>query len=179
MRLRRCRSWRAAEARSAPGRICTRAEPSAKWRPTSAAGVTFVSLREPDYPLRLAMIDDAPPLIAVRGELALWRSRRWRSWGAQCIGGGIKFAERLARELAKRVLVVASRVALRQSMPPAHRGSLTTGTVAAIAGGHQQHLPARAHRQLADALPEKRRRALGNAARPTSRAAETFPAATV
>jgi len=61
----------------------------------SAAGVTFVSLREPDYPLRLAMIDDAPPLIAVRGELATLAQPTVAIVGARnASAAGIKFAER-------------------------------------------------------------------------------------
>ena len=43
------------------------------WRELARAqklGVSFVALGEPDYPLRLQMIDDAPPLITLRGNVA-------------------------------------------------------------------------------------------------------------
>jgi len=138
---------------SAPGRICTRAEAEREMAAASAAGVTFVSLREPDYPLRLAMIDDAPPLIAVRGELATLAQPTVAIVGARnASAAGIKFAERLARELGEAGLVVASGLA-RGIDAAAHRGSLTTGTVAAIAGGHNSIYPPE-HAALADAIAE-------------------------
>ncbi len=65
---------------------------------------------------------------------------------------GIKFAERLARELGEAGLVVASGLA-RGIDAAAHRGSLTTGTVAAIAGGHNSIYPPE-HAALADAIAE-------------------------
>jgi len=138
---------------SAPGRICTRAEAEREMAAASAAGVTFVSLGEPDYPLRLAMIDDAPPLIAVRGELAALAQPTVAIVGARnASAAGIKFAERLARELVEAGLVVASGLA-RGIDAAAHRGSLTTGTVAAIAGGHNSIYPPE-HAALADAIAE-------------------------
>src|SRR4051794_33680225 len=139
---------------SAPGRICTRAEAEREMAAAGAAGVTFVSLREPDYPLRLAMIDDAPPLIAVRGELAALARPTVAIVGARnASAAGIKFAERLARELGEAGLVVASGLA-RGIDAAAHRGSLTTGTVAAIAGGHNSIYPPE-HAALADAITKK------------------------
>jgi DNA processing protein len=138
---------------SAPGRICTRAEAEREMAAASAAGVTFVALGEPDYPLRLAMIDDAPPLIAVRGELAALAQPTVAIVGARnASAAGIKFAERLARELGEAGLVVASGLA-RGIDAAAHRGSLTTGTVAAIAGGHNSIYPPE-HAALADAIAE-------------------------
>ena len=121
---------------SAPGRICTRAEAEREMAAAQSAGIIFVALGEPDYPLRLAMIDDAPPVIAVRGELAALVRPTVAIVGARnASAAGIKFAERLARELGETGLLVASGLA-RGIDAAAHRGSLTTGTVAAIAGGH-------------------------------------------
>jgi DNA processing protein len=65
---------------------------------------------------------------------------------------GIKFAEGLARELGEAGLVVASGLA-RGIDGAAHRGSLLTGTVAAIAGGHNRIYPPE-HAALADAITE-------------------------
>src|SRR5262245_55939490 len=121
---------------SAPGRIYTRAEAEREMAAASAAGIAFVALGEPDYPFRLAMIDDAPPLIAVRGEVAALARPTVAIVGARnASAAGIKFAERLARELGEAGLVIASGLA-RGIDAAAHRGSLTTGTVAAMAGGH-------------------------------------------
>src|SRR5215475_6403705 len=136
---------------SAPGRICTRAEAEREMAAASAAGVTFVALGEPDFPSRLAMIDDVPPLIAVRGELAALMQPTVAIVGARnASAAGIKFAERLARELGEAGLVVASGLA-RGIDAAAHRGSLATGTVAAIAGGHNWVYPPE-HVALADAI---------------------------
>jgi DNA processing protein len=138
---------------SAPGRICTRAEAEREMAAAQSAGIAFVALGEPDYPLRLAMIDDAPPLIAVRGELAALARPTVAIVGARnASAAGIKFAERLARELGEAGLVIASGLA-RGIDAAAHRGSLTTGTVSAIAGGHNSIYPPE-HAALADAIAE-------------------------
>jgi DNA processing protein len=65
---------------------------------------------------------------------------------------GIKFAERLARDLGEAGLVIASGLA-RGIDAAAHRGSLTTGTVAAIAGGHNSIYPPE-HTGLAEAIAQ-------------------------
>jgi DNA processing protein len=112
-----------------------------------------VALGEADYPPSLAMIDDAPPLIAVRGELAALARPTVAIVGARnASAAGIKFAERLARELGETGLVIASGLA-RGIDAAAHRGSLATGTVAAIAGGHNSIYPPE-HTALADAIAE-------------------------
>jgi DNA processing protein len=56
---------------SAPARICSREDTEAELQASRARGITFIALGEPDYPPRLQMIDDAPPLLAVRGKLAV------------------------------------------------------------------------------------------------------------
>jgi len=75
--LRYCGSARAALAQlpelarrggAARVRICSRAEAERELAAARALGVRLVGLREAAYPARLAEIDDAPPLLAVRGE---------------------------------------------------------------------------------------------------------------
>jgi len=136
---------------SAPGRIATREEALREMRAAQSIGIALVALGESDYPLRLMMIDDAPPLIAVRGNLAKLMQPTVAIVGARnASAAGIKFAERLARELGEAGLVVASGLA-RGIDAAAHRGSLATGTVAAIAGGHNYIYPPE-HVPLADAI---------------------------
>jgi predicted Rossmann fold nucleotide-binding protein DprA/Smf involved in DNA uptake len=48
---------------SGPARICPPEEAAAELKAARARGVEFVALGEPDYPPRLHMIDDAPPLL--------------------------------------------------------------------------------------------------------------------
>jgi DNA processing protein len=122
-------------------RICSRAEAEREIKAASALGITFVALGEGGYPSRLAMIDDAPPLIAVRGNLAALERPMIAVVGARnASAAGIKLAERLARDLGEAGLVVVSGLA-RGIDAAAHRASLKTGTVAVLAGGQDQIYP--------------------------------------
>ena len=136
-----------------PARIYPRDQAGRELESAQALGVAFIALGEGDYPHRLQMIDDAPPLLAVRGERAVLERPTVAVVGARnASAAGVKFAERLARELGEAGLVVASGLA-RGIDAAAHRGSLTTGTVAAIAGGHNSIYPPE-HTALADAIAE-------------------------
>ncbi len=136
---------------SAPGHICTREEVLREISAAKAAGVEFIALTEPGYPSRLKMIDDAPPIIAVRGKRAVLAQPMVAIVGARnASAAGIKLAERLARDLGEAGFVIASGLA-RGIDAAAHRGSLATGTVAAIAGGHAHIYPPE-HAGLADAI---------------------------
>jgi DNA processing protein len=101
----------------------------------SRRGIAFLALGEPDYPARLRMIDDAPPLICVRGNVAsLARPMVAMVGSRNGSAAGVKFAERLARDLADAGFVIASGLA-RGIDAAAHRSSAATGTVAVLAGG--------------------------------------------
>ncbi len=63
---------------------------------------------------------------------------------------GLRFAERLAHDLAAAGLVVVSGLA-RGIDGAAHRATLATGTVAVLAGGHDRIYPPE-HIELADAI---------------------------
>ncbi len=117
-------------------------------------GVAFVGIREAAYPPRLAAIDDAPPLLAVRGNAAtLIRPMVALVGSRNASAAGLKFAERLARELGDAGLVIASGLA-RGIDAAAHQASLATGTVAVLAGGHDRIYPEQ-HVDLLDSiLPE-------------------------
>ena len=98
-------------------------------------GVRFVALGEQDYPARLQAIDDAPPILAIRGQpeaLALPMVAIVGSRNASA--AGVRFAERIARDLGKADFGVVSGLA-RGIDAAAHRATLTTGTIAVLAGG--------------------------------------------
>jgi DNA processing protein len=104
-------------------------------------GASFIALGEPAYPRRLAAIDDAPPLIAVRGNLAaLARPMVGMVGSRNASAAGIKFAERLAHELGAAAFVIVSGLA-RGIDAAAHRASVATGSLAALAGGHDRLYP--------------------------------------
>jgi DNA processing protein len=134
-----------------PARICSRQDAERELKAAKAFGVTLVALAEPDYPQRLAMIDDAPPLLAVRGNTAALALPMVGIVGARnASAAGMRFAERLARDLGAAGFAVVSGLA-RGIDGAAHRASLATGTIAALAGGHDQIYPPE-HGSLAEAI---------------------------
>jgi len=136
---------------SGPGHICSVAEAERELAAAQAAGVAFVALGEPGYPLRLRMIDDAPPLLAVRGNFAALTLPLVAIVGARnASAAGVKFTERLARALGEAGFGIVSGLA-RGIDAAAHRASLATGTVAVLAGGHDRIYPAE-HAPLLEAL---------------------------
>jgi DNA processing protein len=126
----------------ATARIYPRGDAERELKAAASLGVSLIALGEPDYPARLKMIDDAPPLIAVRGQ----RDAFARSWVAivgarNASAAGVKFAERLARDLGEAGFGVVSGLA-RGIDAAAHRATLMTGTIAVLAGGHDRIYPA-------------------------------------
>ena len=127
---------------SAPAYICSREDAEAELKAARSRGVEFVALGEPDYPPRLQMIDDAPPLLATCGGLdALARPLVAVVGSRNASAAGVKFAERLARDLGAAGFGTVSGLA-RGIDAAAHRASLATGTVAVLAGGHERIYPA-------------------------------------
>jgi DNA processing protein len=134
-----------------PARIHSRQDAEREMAAAKRFGVTLLALNEPDYPHRLRMIDDAPPLLAVRGNMAALSPPTVAIVGARnASAAGMRFAERLARELGGEGFAVVSGLA-RGVDAAAHRGSLSTGTVAVLAGGHDCIYPPE-HGELADAI---------------------------
>jgi DNA processing protein len=122
-------------------RICSREEAQAELKAARSRGIVFVALEEPDYPLRLQMIDDAPPLLAVRGEAAALNRPLVAIVGSRnASAAGVKFAERLALDLGAAGYAIVSGLA-RGIDAAAHRASAATGTVAVLAGGHERIYP--------------------------------------
>jgi DNA processing protein len=122
-------------------RIPSRAEAEREIEAAHRLGARFVGLGEAAYPHRLAAIDDAPPLIAVRGNMdGLARPMVGIVGSRNASAAGLKFAERLARELGEAGVVIVSGLA-RGVDAAAHRASLSTGSLAALAGGHDRLYP--------------------------------------
>lgn len=123
------------------GRICSRAEAERELAAMTAAGAWFVASCEPRYPYRLGMIDDPPPLLAVRGDPAVLARPMVGVVGSRnASAAGLKFAERLAAALGEAGFVVVSGLA-RGIDAAAHRATLRSGTVAVLAGGHDRIYP--------------------------------------
>jgi DNA processing protein len=132
-------------------RVHSRQDGERELKAAKALGVAFVALGEPDYPRRLQMIDDAPPLLAVRGQTAALRLPAVAVVGARnASAAGLRFAERLARDLSAAGFAIVSGLA-RGIDAASHRASLGGGTIAVLAGGHD-HIYPREHIELADAI---------------------------
>jgi DNA processing protein len=116
-----------------------------------ALGITWIALGEPDYPQHLQMIDDAPPLIAIRGEASVFERPLVAIVGSRNASAvGVRFAERLAHDLGRVGFGIVSGLA-RGIDAGAHRASLKTGTIAVLAGGHDRIYPPE-HRDLLDGI---------------------------
>src|SRR5450631_3148499 len=124
-----------------PGRICSEEDSRRELAASKRHGVSLVAPGEAGYPPRLAMLDDAPPLLGVRGAFeALMRPMIAIVGSRNASGAGLKFAGQLARDLGEAGFVIASGLA-RGIDQAAHRASLAGGTVAMLAGGHDKVYP--------------------------------------
>jgi len=132
-------------------RVCPRADAERELEATRRLGVQLVTSFEATYPQRLAAIDDAPPLVALRGDLAVFSRPIVAIVGSRnASAAGQKFAERLARDLGDAGFAIASGLA-RGIDAAAHRASVASGTIAVLAGGHDRIYPPE-HAGLLDAL---------------------------
>ncbi len=116
-------------------RICAEASAEAEIEATERAGARLLIWGEPDYPSPLAAVEDAPPVVSVRGDVGLLHKRMVAVVGARnASANGRRFARKLAHELGEGGLVVVSGLA-RGIDAEAHEGALASGTVAVVAGG--------------------------------------------
>jgi DNA processing protein len=133
----------------APSRIYSRENAKRELAAMKALGVSLIALAP--YPHRLRMIDDAPPLLAVRGNVTVIGPPMIAIVGARnASAAGVRFAEHLARDLGQAGFITVSGLA-RGIDGAAHRGSLSSGTIAVLAGGHDQIYPPE-HATLASAI---------------------------
>jgi DNA processing protein len=129
----------------------TRAQAEAEIAAADRIGARFVALGEADYPKLLQAADSAPPLIALRGNSAVFDRPAVAIVGSRnASAAGLSFTERLARGLGEAGLVVVSGLA-RGIDARAHKAALGPGTVAVLAGGHDRIYPAN-HAALVEAI---------------------------
>ncbi|MCW6509176.1 DNA-processing protein DprA [Lichenifustis flavocetrariae] len=116
-------------------------------------GLRFVAWGEPDYPSALRAIEAAPPVLCVRGDLAVLKRPMVAVVGSRnASAAGLLFTERLAHGIGTAGYVVVSGLA-RGVDGKAHRAALMTGTVAVLAGGHARIYPPE-HEGLAREISE-------------------------
>jgi DNA processing protein len=129
-----------AGGRAAPPTVPSEAEVIAELAATAKLGGRILLFGAADYPPLLALLDDAPPAIAVLGDVGLLSLRAVALVGGRNASvNGRRIAEDLGAELARAGLVVVSGMA-RGIDAAAHHGALSVGpplgrTVAVVAGG--------------------------------------------
>jgi DNA processing protein len=116
-------------------RIPSVEEAEAELQAAGENGARFVGIGEADYPPMLKNMDNPPPLIAMKGEAAVFRLPAVAIVGARNASlAGIKMARMLAADLGRDGYAIVSGLA-RGIDTAAHQGSLATGTVGVLAGG--------------------------------------------
>ncbi|MFI4987247.1 MAG: DNA-processing protein DprA [Alphaproteobacteria bacterium] len=121
--------------REGPIRIPSRAAAERELAAVEGFGGRLLCRDEPGYPETLRAIEDAPPVLALRGHGHLMERRMIGIVGARnASASGRRFARQIAAELGEAGLVVVSGLA-RGIDASAHEGALTSGTLAVMAGG--------------------------------------------
>ena len=122
-------------------RIASPTEAERELAAVTAAGARLIAISEPEYPTWLGHIDDAPPLLAVRGDPACLARPIVAIVGSRNASvAGRKFAMQIAAGLGERGYVIASGLA-RGIDAAAHEAAVSTGTVAVYAGGLDRLFP--------------------------------------
>jgi DNA processing protein len=117
-------------------------------------GARYLFIDDADYPPLLAELDNAPAVMTIRGDTALFARTSVAMVGARnASAAACRFARGLAVELGREGVVVVSGLA-RGLDTAAHQGSLTTGTIGVIASGIDIAFPPE-NRALQDQVAEQ------------------------
>jgi DNA processing protein len=131
--------------------IFSRADAEREIEAARKLGVAFVAAGEADYPQRLQMIDDAPPLVALRGNRRVLTMPMVAIVGSRnASAAGVKITQQLTQGLSEAGFAIVSGLA-RGIDAAAHRASLKTGTIAVLAGGQDRVYPPE-HVELLEAI---------------------------
>ena len=118
-----------------PMKIMTRAQAEDEIAKVEKIGGHIIAACEAAYPLSLAAIEDAPPVLTILGNPALLQKEAIGIVGSRnCSLNGRRFSRKLAMDLGQSGYVIASGLA-RGIDTAAHEGSLKGGTIAVVAGG--------------------------------------------
>jgi DNA processing protein len=116
-------------------RLASREDAQREIARVGALGARFLALGQGLYPRMLAELDDAPPLVTVKGDVRLLDKPLVAIVGARnASAAACRFARQLAYDLGQQGAVVVSGLA-RGIDSAAHDGSLETGAIGVVAGG--------------------------------------------
>ncbi len=135
-------------------KICAQAAAEKELERTEKAGFFPHFWGEAHYSIPLAATEDAPPVFFSKGHRHLLDKPTVAMVGARnASAAGMRFAEKLARDLGSADRVIVSGLA-RGIDTAAHKGALETGTIAVLAGGPDVIYP-RENQQLYDQIIEQ------------------------
>jgi DNA processing protein len=122
-------------------RIASVGEAQRELDATHALGARIVGIGEPDFPNLLRQSDTPPPMVVIKGECAVFDLPAVSIVGARNASlAGIKFTHKIAADLGAEGVAVVSGLA-RGIDAAAHKATLSTGTVAVLAGGMDHPYP--------------------------------------
>ena len=135
-------------------RISSEAEAERELEATARLGARIVGIGEPDFPSLLRQSDSPPPIVTVKGSPAVFDLPAVSIVGARNASlAGIKFTRKIASELGAQGYSIVSGMA-RGIDAAAHQASLSTGTIAVMAGGLDHPYPPE-NLELFTAIPER------------------------
>lgn len=124
-----------------PSRIFSQADAEREIEEARRFGARFVAIGEPEYPAMLRSMDVPPPLIAIKGNSAVFQPPAIAIVGSRnASANGARMARMLAADLGQEGYVVVSGLA-RGIDAAAHEASINSGTIAVMAGGLDQLYP--------------------------------------
>jgi DNA processing protein len=125
----------AARGGGKPPRIADAATVEREIARVEKLGARYLFIDDADYPPLLAELDNAPAVMTIRGDSALFAHTSVAMVGARnASAAACRFARGLAVELGREGVVIVSGLA-RGLDTAAHQGSLATGTIGVIASG--------------------------------------------
>lgn len=134
-----------------PIKITSERQIDTELKETEKQGVRIITFGEPDYPRMLAEADPPPPLILTKGAIHLADQECIALVGSRSASGaGLRMAGDLASALGEQGYVTVSGLA-RGIDAMVHQMSLTSGTIAVVAGGIDIVYPEE-NRKLYDAI---------------------------
>lgn len=119
----------------APPRLADEASVAREAGAVERLGARYLFLGDGDYPVLLAELEDAPPVLTMMGDVTMAARPTVAMVGARnSSAAAVRFARGLAHDLAEQGYVVVSGLA-RGIDTAAHQGSIEGGTIGVIAGG--------------------------------------------
>lgn len=124
-----------------PLRIHTTDEAEQELEAVDRAGARLIGMGEPDYPPYLKQMLNPPPLVTVRGDVAIFSKPPVAIVGARNASAtACSFTTQLVRDLGNAGFSIVSGLA-RGIDASAHKASIETGTIAVLAGGLDRPYP--------------------------------------